>query len=305
MKCRKCGKAAAIELRRHNTAFCADDFLGFFQDQAREAIRKWKMFSKKDRVLVAVSGGKDSLALWDVLLMEGYTTAGLYIDLGIGEYSAESRQKAEAFAAERGAKLIVEEVRENLGAAIPEISFNTRRPTCSACGLSKRYIMNRAALDGGFSAVATGHNLDDETATLLGNVLHWKGDALARQAPVLPSTHEKLVRRVKPFFRISERETAAYALLRGIDYIMEECPFAKGASSLTYKDVLNRLEAESPGTKHNFLFTYLAKMRPAFAAADRVGLRECVRCGQATTSELCAFCKLTDEVAANRQRKGR
>ncbi|MEK7715133.1 MAG: tRNA(Ile)-lysidine synthetase, partial [candidate division NC10 bacterium] len=82
MKCRKCGGTAILELRRHNAAFCAPDFLAFFKNQVKEAIRKFRMLERDEHVLVAVSGGKDSLALWDVLIEEGYRTTGLYLDLG-------------------------------------------------------------------------------------------------------------------------------------------------------------------------------------------------------------------------------
>ena len=188
MKCRKCGAGAVIELPRHNAAFCAPDFKEFFRKQVAEAIRKHKMFTTEEPVLVAVSGGKDSLALWDVLIETGYQTAGLYLDLGIFDYSVESKAKCEAFAASRGQKLIIESVAERVGAGIPEVQKATRRPTCSACGLSKRYLMNRAAVDHGYPVVATGHNLDDEAAVLFGNVLHWQMDPLSRQSPALSST---------------------------------------------------------------------------------------------------------------------
>jgi uncharacterized protein (TIGR00269 family) len=296
VKCRKCGEPAAIELRRHNAAFCAPDFIDFFRKQVREAIRQYKMLVPGEPILVAVSGGKDSLALWDALLEDGHPTAGLYLDLGIFEYSQESRAKCEAFAEARGQRLIVERVAEAVGAPIPEVQKVTRRPTCSACGLSKRYLMNRAALTHGFAVVATGHNLDDEAATLFGSVMHWQTDALPRQSPALPSTHPKLVRRVKPLYRLSERETAAYAFLRGIDYIVEECPFSRGATSLAHKEILNRLEDASPGAKHNFLFGFLDKARPAFERVEAVTLVECATCGQVTTGEICAFCKLADQV---------
>jgi uncharacterized protein (TIGR00269 family) len=296
VKCRKCGNAAVLELRRHNAAFCGPDFLEFFRNQIREAIRKYRMFTRDEPILVAVSGGKDSLALWDVLIDEGYQTRGLYLDLGIFDYSVESRAKCEAFAAARGVPLLVRRVAEEVGAPVPVIKSVTRRPPCSGCGLSKRYLMNRAALDEGMPVVATGHNLDDEAATLFGSVMHWQMDALPRQSPALPSTHPKLVRRVKPLYRLSERETAAYAFLRKIDYIVDECPFAKGATSIAHKETLNRMEDASPGAKHNFLFGFLDKARPAFERAEAVVLNECVRCGQVTTGTLCAFCKLADQV---------
>src|SRR3990170_1655830 len=254
------------------------------------------MFTTGEPVLVAVSGGKDSLALWDVLIETGYQTAGLYLDLGIFDYSVESKARCEAFAASRGQKLIVESVVETVGAGIPEVQKATRRPTCSACGLSKRYLMNRAAIDHGYPVIATGHNLDDEAAVLFGNVLHWQMDPLARQSPALASTHPKLARRVKPLYRLSERETAAYAFLRRIDYIVDECPFAKCATSIAHKQILDRLEDASPGAKHNFLFGSLDRARAAFERAEAVELRECARCGQVTTGTLCAFCKLADQV---------
>lgn len=300
MKCTKCGSSAVLQLRRHNAAFCRPDFLDFFRKQVAEAVRRHRMFTREEPVLVAVSGGKDSLGLWDVLLQEGYSTTGLYLDLGIFDYSKESKARCEAFAAQHGVPLLIVTVAEEVGAAIPEVQAATRRPTCSACGLSKRYLTNKAALEHGFPVVATGHNLDDEAATLFGSILHWQTEPLARQSPALPSTHAKLVRRVKPLYRLSERETAAYAFLRGIDYIVDECPFSKGAMSLMHKEILNRLEEASPGAKHNFLFGFLEKGRPAFERIADVALNECVRCGQVTTGTLCGFCKLADQVKRSR-----
>src|SRR5216683_1273500 len=204
------------------------------------------MFTTDETIMVAVSGGKDSLALWDVLIEDGYRTAGLYLDLGIFDYSKESRAKCEAFAAARGLTLHIERVAEAVGAPIP--------------------------------------------------VVQWQTDALPRQSPALASTHPKLVRRVKPLYRLSELETAAYAFLRGIDYIVEECPFAKGATSIAHKQVLDRLEEASPGSKHNFLFGFLDRARPAFERVENVELHECTSCGQVTTGAVCAFCKLADLV---------
>jgi uncharacterized protein (TIGR00269 family) len=296
VKCKKCGNGAVIELRRHNTAFCTPDFLAFFRNQVREAVRHYHMLTREERVLVAVSGGKDSLALWDVLLEEGYETTGLYLDLGIYEYSAESKAKCQTFADGRGVPLLVSTVADEVGAPVPVIKAVTRRPPCSGCGLSKRYLMNRVALEHGSPVVATGHNLDDEAATLFGSVMHWQMESLPRQSPALPASHPKLVRRVKPLYRLSEQETAAYAFLRKIDYIVDECPFAKGATSIAHKEILNRMEAASPGAKHNFLFGFLDRGRQAFARTEDVILNECIRCGQATTGTLCAFCKLADQV---------
>src|SRR5262249_9144245 len=156
---------------------------------------------KTERLLVAVSGGKDSLALWDVLLDLGYDAEGLYLGLGIGAYSDRSREKVERFASARGLRLrVVELDEEKDGLAVPPVASLTRRPACSACGTMKRHYFDAAAREGEFDVLATGHNLDDEAARLLGNVLRWQRDHLARQRPVLPASHPKFVRKVKPLY---------------------------------------------------------------------------------------------------------
>src|SRR5438552_18976128 len=147
MKCRKCGGSAALELRRHNTALCSPHFVEFFKKQVAEAIHKHRMFTRDEPVLVAVSGGKDSLALWDVLIEDGYRTAGLYLDLGIFDYSQESRARCEAFASARGQKLSVEWLAAAVGAPIPAVNKPTRRPTSSGRVLATRYLVDRASLE--------------------------------------------------------------------------------------------------------------------------------------------------------------
>src|SRR5688500_6876688 len=144
------------------------------------------MFRRDEPVLVAVSGGKDSLALWDALLDLGYDTTGFYIGLGIPGYSEPSGERCEAFATVRGARLISVNLETEYGLGISETAQRTARPPCSACGLSKRYLFNKVALDHGFKVIATGHNLDDEAATLFGNVLRWQTGHLGRQAPARP-----------------------------------------------------------------------------------------------------------------------
>jgi uncharacterized protein (TIGR00269 family) len=176
----------------------------------------------------------------------------------------------------------------------------TRRVPCSSCGMSKRHLIDRAALDGGYDVVATGHNLDDEAAVLFGNVLHWQTEYLGRQLPVLVE-RPGFPRKVKPLVRLAERETAAYCVLRGIDYIVDECPMAAGNRHLRYKEALNSIEATSPGTKHAFYFEFLAKAAAHFqpeAADAQETLRPCRSCGAPTTTgDLCAFCRLVERAA--------
>ncbi len=300
MKCRRCRGPAVVDVRRHNAAFCADCFVHHCREQVSRAIEAFDMLARDDRVLVAVSGGKDSLALWDLLLDLGYTVDGLYLGLGIGDYSARSGELARAFAGRRAASLIEIDLPRDLGFDVPGGAAAAGRVPCSACGLSKRHLFNQAALDGGYDVVATGHNLDDEAAVLFGNVLRWSTEYLARQLPVLPAGNG-FVRKVKPLVRLGERETAAYCVIKGIDYIVEECPMAAGNKHLGYKDALNAIEVESPGSKAAFYFGFIDRVSHHFrpqALSDGAELGPCSSCGAATTGDVCAFCKLRDRAAA-------
>ncbi|SLM46394.1 putative PP-loop ATPase, YdaO type [Nitrospira japonica] len=302
MNCTKCKTRAVIKLPRHHAAFCKDCFNGFVHDQVAKAVKSQKMFGKEARILVAVSGGKDSLALWDILLKLGYRADALYVNLGIGSYSERSHEKvrrfAEAIAAPLGAALHTHTVEQEEGAGIRELAMLVHRPTCSTCGTIKRYQFNRAAIEHEYDVMATGHNLDDEAARLLGNVLHWQEDYLDKQSPSLPASVEGFAKKVKPLYRLTERELAAYCVLNKIDYIVEECPMAQGAKTLLYKEVLNRLETESPGTKHTFYWGFLDRSRKETGSQatmeqkDRTALHPCQTCGQPTTAEICSYCKL-------------
>jgi uncharacterized protein (TIGR00269 family) len=303
MKCAKCGGTAVIAMRQHRLQLCADHFSEWFISTTQRTIDTFQMFTPNEKVLVAVSGGKDSLALWDVLLRQGYQAEGIYIGLGIDEgigYSDQSLQMCRRFVTGRhpAAVLHVVDIGAEYGQTIPRLARTQRRghgKPCAVCGLVKRHIMNRVARDGAFAAIATGHNLDDEAAVLLQNTLQWRAGYLARQAPVLEE-RDGLARKVKPLVRLYERETAAYALVQGIEYIYDECPFAKGATTNMTKELLNQLELNSPGAKQQFYLQFLRAREGGqvrFEADSPADLHPCVRCGQPTTAgDLCAFCRL-------------
>ncbi|MBI5575231.1 MAG: adenine nucleotide alpha hydrolase family protein [Deltaproteobacteria bacterium] len=237
-----------------------------------------------------------------------------------------------AYAASRGKKPIVVDLRAE-GVPIPEASRRARKEECSVCGTVKRYFFNRIAADSGFTAVATGHNLDDEAARLLGNLLHWDDGHLSRQHPLLPESEGGLVRKVKPLWRVSEVETASYGFLKGIDFVTEECPMSEDATSLVYKEALSLIEEAMPGTRRRFYQGFL-KNRDVLKnfvenGKDKNGdvpelfnvhlgfprknqsppdqdidgrSRKCITCGAPTYAETCSYCRLKETVAKARRR---
>lgn len=306
-KCRVCKEPAIIDLPRHNAHFCADHLLQLCRRQVEKAISDHDMLSPDDRILVAVSGGKDSLAVWDLLIELGYRADGLYLGLGIGEYSDVSGDYTRAFADERGLTLHTIDLRDEFGYDVPTAAKVTKRVPCSACGLSKRHLFDKAARDGGYDVVVTGHNLDDEAAVLFGNALRWDIDYLARQHPVLPA-RDGFPKKVKPLMRLTEREMAAWCIVRGIDYQVEECPMALGNKHLAYKEALNAIERTSPGAKSAFYLEFVDKMSPILEthrANERGRLVSCTSCGAPTTepdsgdAPVCAFCRLGRRVGGH------
>ncbi len=308
MKCRRCENKASIHMRQHKLALCKEHYLEWIPEQTARFIKKYEMFTPNEKILVAVSGGKDSLALWDILVRLGYQVDGLYLGLGIDagiNYSHESQRLTEKFANEHNLKLHVVDIEKEYGQSIPmlsEVSHRGHDRPCAVCGLAKRHEMNRVARDLGYDVLATGHNLDDEAAVLFGNTLNWSSEYLLRQGPVLPGT-DGLARKVKPLCRFYEREMTAYSIMRGIEYIYDECPFADGSQSIFYKESLNLLETARPGAKLIFYLNFLEAKKSGNLFIERNArqsqLHPCPKCGQPTsTPDFCSFCRMIEKAAS-------
>ena len=96
--------------------FAREHFIEFFRKQVAEAVHKHRMFTRDETIMVAVSGGKDSLALWDVLLEEGYRTAGLYLDLGHLRVLRRVQGQVRGVRGRAGQTLHIERVADAVGA---------------------------------------------------------------------------------------------------------------------------------------------------------------------------------------------
>jgi uncharacterized protein (TIGR00269 family) len=295
MICKQCRTAkAVINLRPYLLSLCKDCFISRFKKQLLLTIKHYQMFSPEDHILLAVSGGKDSSVLWYLLTELGYKADGLYLDLGIERqyYSQKSKEYAQQLAQKMNSKLIIFDLKSEIGKGIPELQHSDNRKSCSLCGKIKRYYMNKIARENGYSCLATGHNLDDETAALLQSTLRWQQHYLGRQAPVLEERAEGFVKKVKPLVRFTEKEVALFAFLYQIPYQDAECPYARGATSLFFKNILNKIEDRSPGTKIAFYQEYL-KIKDIFKKSPPPPNR-CSRCGMPTIAHICSTCKIIE-----------
>ena len=244
MKCTRCGGLAAVKLPSHHAAFCPVCFERYYKRQVETAVRRYGMIQPGEKVLVAVSGGKDSLGLLRVLSVLGHDVEGLHVHLGIPKASDAVCEKTEAFCRKNGFPLHILRLAE-VGLAIPRVKAAVKRPICAACGKIKRHYFNKFAYENGYTALATGHNLDDEVARLFANVLRWDGTYLGGQGPTLPADG-KFVRKIKPLFRLSEFESATYCFLTGIDHWHAACPYSGGASFAAHKKTARRTGTPQP-----------------------------------------------------------
>ena len=182
---------------------------------------------------------------------------------------------------------------------MPTAGRKGSRSTCAVCGLSKRYVFNRAAREGRYDVIATGHNPDDEAATLLGNTL-----------VVEHGLHRAPVARAARGGRIRAQGQAAVPALgagdRGLRVLAGDrlrgggVPARRRQHAARYKQAMNQLEATSPGTKAQFFLGYLDRAAPLFATQDEVQLVACESCGQPTTGRFCAFCRARAQVLGER-----
>lgn len=296
-RCRKCRKKAEIFIPHHRLPLCKEDFIVWFEEYLKRTINKYKMFTKKDKILVAVSGGKDSLTLWKALHNLGYQTEGIFIDLGIEDFSTLSKRVSENFAEELEKKLNILSLESETGITIPKLKNKTKK-YCSICGSIKRYFLNRYARLNGYNVIVTGHNLDDEASSLLGNTINWHLKYLARKFPVLPEGNG-FVRKAKPLCRFTAFEIKEYARLNRIEYLEERCPLSPEATRLIYAEIMDELEKKMPGTKMRFYSDYLNKVYPIFHEKleefMEKPLTTCEECGEPAASSPCFVCKLKKE----------
>jgi len=306
--CTLCGRNEAVFGRSYSGEnLCGRCFCKTVEDRVRKTISRYEMLGPKDRIMVAVSGGKDSVTLLHILskiekaFPDVVLCAGT-VDEGIREYKDEALRIAEGNCRKLGVEHVVTSFKELFGYGLDEIVELIRRrgesglTPCSYCGVLRRKALNTLARQAGVDKLVIAHSLDDETQTMLLNVVHGDPMRIVRSKPVLDVVHPKFVQRVKPLCMVPEREVVFYAYLRGIKFQSIPCPYAQTALRNDIRTMLNRMEHKHAGTLFT-VFNSIERIRPALeASAEEVKLQDCRLCGEPTVGDLCRACQMLQEL---------
>jgi len=284
---------------------CTRCFCRSIENKVRATIAKYDMLRFDDKIAIGVSGGKDSMALLYILakLEKSFPKAKLVaitVDEGIRGYRDEALKIAEKGCRKLGVEHVVVSFKELFEYKLDELVERLREKErneggltpCAYCGVLRRRALNSAARNCGATKLATAHNLDDETQTILLNILHGDPLRIARVRPVSPPTHSSFVRRIKPFCEVLEKETTLYAYLKKIEFQGIPCPYASTALRNDIRSMLNRMEEKHPGIKYT---VYRSAEKLWFSLKDVMKVekrKNCKMCGELTVNEICQPCKM-------------
>lgn len=303
MRCSICGSKAFTRVKYSRLNLCEKHYAEFFERRVKNTVEKYGLFKDVKRLLVCVSGGKDSVAMLYALKPYadnmGVELLGLTIDLGIGDYSKRSVETAVKAFKDNDVEYLLVDLSAEHGFdmdAVAEMVEKHRIPkeVCSYCGSVKRYIFNKVALDNGCDAVATGHNLDDLLSFTLTSMA---SSQLEFSIKLQPKTRgfDKLVTRIRPLATLTSHETLLYVLSIGASYVDLECPYSPRRSmQKTVVEKLSEIEHEHPGFKLA-LYRSLLKILPKVEKPEP--LVHCERCGMPSSVRVCSFCKLKSLIA--------
>ncbi len=294
MKCKFCNNEAVVKRDRKN--ICKEHFNQYYYNRVKKSLKNTPVRDKK--LLIAISGGKDSVAILHALnfLKEKYkfNIEAIFIDLGIDDFSKESLEISQNLCEQLKITLNIFILSREYRFKIPELSKITKK-VCSLCGTVKRYILNKFAWENSFDFIITGHNMDDEIIFLNQNILSGSVEYVKRYCYYYTPTlkDKKLVGKIKPQFFISEDDNINYCRVNNIDYVSSACPYSEKSPHKVLEQGIDFFNS-----KMNYSLSFLQFFLKInkFLPEKEIDFKFCNQCGFPTTNfETCKFCKISME----------
>jgi len=299
--CDKCGNPNIIITKKQSgQSLCSDCFIESIQKKVLKDIRKYKLLEKGDKVLLGLSGGKDSVMLLDILnslkkrnIIELVVVT---IDEGICGYREDGVEIAVKNTEKLGVNHRVVTFKEYFGRTLDEIiSKNSlkegRRIACTYCGVFRRWIFNRVAREEGATKIATGHNLDDETQSIVMNYLEGNIQNLTRIGAKSESQNNMFTVKIKPLREIPEKEIGLYVVAKGLNVHFAGCPYADESFRSEIGSFIKNLSKEHPTIMYSTLRGF-DKIKPVLKSEfSKESINNaCERCGEPSARTLCKAC---------------
>lgn len=269
-----------------------------------ETIKNYKLLSKKDKVLVAASGGKDSTVILYLLKKFGYTVEALFIDLGIENYSNINKENIRKFCKNENIKLHIISFEKEFGFGLSKIKnklgkIDKNLKVCTMCGILRRYLLNKIARRLKADKIATGHNLDDEAQAILMNLFKANTNVSARLGPLVGVLKDKkFIPRVKPLYFISEEDIREYSVKKKFPILYERCPYVQEAYRNYVRNLLNKSKEKQKGIKLKIVKKFL-ELLPELKKRYSGKLSYCELCKEPSSGKVCNRCMLLKRLTLN------
>ena len=300
-QCSKCKKSNAIYLRNYSgELLCKKCFIKSVEYKAKRTLSKFSMIKHGDRVAVAVSGGKDSLALLNILknILSGVNPelVAITVDEGIKGYRDESLNIVKCFCSSIGVENRVVSFSELFGLSMDnamEVRPSEKISSCSMCGTFRRRAIDQLAESCGANVIATGHNLDDYIQTFLINLFAGDVDRIGWTYPEPIEYGVGGLKKIKPLMEIYEKELVMYAIHLNIPFQAEECPYKDESIRSAFRSHLNNLEKIHPVIKYN-AYNSILKIAKKVKSTNNVIDREhrrCLVCDRDSSGDVCSVCR--------------
>jgi len=262
------------------------------ETKVKQTLKKIKL-SKKEKILVALSGGKDSTLTAYLLKKFGYDISGLHINLGMGKYSEDCLNAVEKLCSDLKIKLYVYDIKKEMGSSMCYLrtAIQTKRSlkNCAICGVIKKWIMNKEARRLKFNKIATGHNLDDEAQTFLLNILKGSPKLSSNTGAITRNVgNKKFITRIKPLFYVPENEIRKYTQEKKLPVVYQGCPCAIDSYRIQVRKFLNDLSNKD---KENIMKNF-DRVSDKLQKLKDVRMNYCEICEEPSRNNICKKCEL-------------